>query len=85
MKISWSLSAMLHRTGIDINNTQLVKEILIGKEIWLDRGKTIGHITDIFPETDLVYGEIPDKEYEELLFDSKGLHMCSFEIAKEDK
>lgn len=85
MKISWSLSAMLHRTGIDINNTQLVKEILIGKEIYLDRYKTVGHITDVYPETDLVYGEVPDKEYENMILDSRELHMCSFEIAKEDK
>ena len=85
MFICWSLSAMLHRTGIDINDTQWVKEHLIGKEIYLDRGKTMGRITNIFPETDLVYGEVPDKEYKEMIFDSKGLHMCSFEIVKEEK
>ena len=78
MRITWSLSGMLKgvKPAIDVKS-------LIGKQIYLDNYKTVGYITDVFPETDLVYGEVPDKEYEKLILDSKGTCMCSFEIVKE--
>ena len=53
---------------------------LIGKEIYLPGQGVIGHITEVSPEKDLVYGEIPDGEYSKLVLDSKGLNKCSFEI-----
>ena len=51
MFICWSLSAMLHRTGIDINDTQWVKENLIGKEIYLDRYTCTYYFCDRSAET----------------------------------
>lgn len=80
MFISWSLSGMLKgvEATFDI-------ETLIGKPIYLDNYKAVGYITNVFPETDLVYGEVPDKEYDKLILDSKGTAMCSFEIAKEER
>lgn len=58
---------------------------MVGKPIYLDRYKKIGYITDVVPEDDLIYAEIPNEEYRDLILDSKGYNMCSFEIVKESE
>ena len=86
MKICWSLSGMFKRVNTHYSfDIPEFKSELIGKDIYLPGQGVVGHITDVFPESDLVYGEIPDGEYSKHILDSKGLNMCSFEIVKETK
>lgn len=83
MKISFSLSGFTKGVKhlFDINSPEF-REDMVGKPIYLDRYKHIGMITDVDPEADLIYAEIPDKEYKELILDSKGYNLCSFEIVR---
>lgn len=84
MKISFSLSGFTRRSGNPFNiYSEEFKQTLVGKPVYLDRYKHIGYITDVDPEADLIYAEIPDEQYKELILDSKGYNMCSFEIVKE--
>ena len=77
MFISWSLSGMLK----DVEATFDI-ESLIGKPVYFKEHKAVGYITDVFPETDLVYAEIPDCN---LILDSEGTTAtCSFEIERGD-
>lgn len=84
MKISFSLSGFTKgvKYMFDVNSLQFRHE-MIGKPIYLDRYKYLGIITDLDPKNDLIYAEIPDKEYKELILDANGYNRCSFEIIKE--
>lgn len=37
---------------------------------------------DVDPDTDSIYGEVPDGECGEMFLDSKGYNMCVFEIVE---
>lgn len=80
MKIKWSLSGMLKGLAIPLNGETKLKEFLVGKPIYLDRYKTIGHVIDVDVKNDVIYGEVPDKEYQDMILDSKGCNLCEFEI-----
>lgn len=79
MKIRIPLSNMLR--GVELPFA--LDKMFIGKPIYLDWYKEIGHITEVCPETDSIYVDIPDKEYNDMIVDSKGMNLCSFEIVKE--
>ena len=84
MKISFSLSGFTKGVKhlFDINSPEF-REDMIGKPVYLDRYKHVGMIIDVDPEADLIYAEIPDKEYKDLILDAKCYNRCSFEIVKE--
>lgn len=84
MKIRWSLSGFIkgaEHIYDDIYSPEF-KKFMIGKPIYVDRYKEVGHVTDVDPESDCIYGEITNKEYSELILDSKGYNKCGFEIVK---
>lgn len=84
MKISFSLSGFIRGVEhlFDVNSPEFRME-LIGKSVYMNRYKQIGEITDIDPESDLIYAEIPDVKYEKMILDSVGYNMYGFEIVKE--
>lgn len=84
MKIQFSLSGFTRGVKhiFDINSPEF-REDMVGKPVYLERYKYLGMITDVDPENDLIYAEVPDKKYEKMILDSKGFNMCSFEIAEE--
>ena len=85
MKIRIPLSGMLRGVKLPFVLDKLhIETIFIGKPIYLDRYKEIGHITEVCPETDSIYADVPDKEYNDMIVDSKGMNLCSFEIVKEE-
>lgn len=59
-----------------------LKKLLVCKPIYLDRYKKIGEIVDVDHDTDSIYGEVMDGEYTEMLLDSKGYNMCTFELVQ---
>ena len=85
MKIRIPLSGMLRGVKLPFDfEKQHIETMFIGKPIYLDRHKTIGHITEVCPETDSIYADVPDKEYNDMILDSNGMNMCSFKIVKEE-
>lgn len=84
MKIKFSLSGFIKSVEhiYDDPKSPEFKKFLVGKPIYLDRYKKIGEIVDVDPDTDSIYGEVPDGEYTEMLLDSKGYNMCTFEIVR---
>lgn len=82
MKIRWSLSEMLRRTGYDIR-CPFTRDVLIGKEVYINGCNSVGHITELDVLNDMVYAEIDANEINKYVVDSKGLNMCMFEIVKE--
>lgn len=85
MKIMFSLSGFTKGVKhlFDINSPEF-REDIVGKPVYLDGYKHIGIITDVDSESDLIYAEIPDKEYNRLFLNSKGYNNCSFEIVREE-
>lgn len=82
MKIKFSLSGFIKGVEHIYDNPKSpeFKMLLVGKPIYLDRYKKIGEIVDVDPDTDSVYGEVPDDKYSEMCLDAKGYNTCSFEI-----
>ena len=85
MKIRIPLSGMLRGVKIPfVLDKMHIETMFIGNPIYLDRHKTIDHITEVCPETGSIYADVPDKEYNDMILDSKDMNMCSFEIVKEE-
>lgn len=81
MLICCSFSALF--TGVKTPFTfdsEEFKKFIVGKPVYLNRYKTVGHIIGVVPEKDLVYAEAPDCELENNILDSMGLNICSFEV-----
>ena len=85
MKISFSLSGftkgVVHLS--DLKSPEF-RKYMLGKPVYVDRYKYIGYITDIDPEKDLIYAEIPDVAYEKMILDARCYNMCSFEIIRKE-
>lgn len=86
MKICWSLSGAFKGIKIPYSfDSPEFKSIIIGKPIYLNNYKVAGCITDISPELDLIYGEVPGGDYDIPVLDSKCLNLCIFKVVKEEK
>ena len=55
-------------------------ESLIGYSVYLENHTVTGKITDVKVERDLIFAEVPNKEYRTRTLDAKGFSKCRFDI-----
>lgn len=85
MKICWSLSGAFKGVKIPYSfDSPEFKSGIIGKPIYINHYKVAGCVTDISPELDLIYGEVPEGDYDIPIVESKYLNACMFKVVKED-